>query len=93
MISDGDIDFLQNQHKHNPSETYFELRYPEISQTTSYTTNSSEIYGEGVEANRHETIRAVLPCFNHEGFIHWNLEERHPNAAEIYENRIKTSMN
>jgi len=45
----------------NPSEAYLELRYPELSQTT-YITNNSKIYGEGMEACRHETIRAVLPC-------------------------------
>jgi len=68
VIFDGDNDYSTNQHKHNPSEAYLELRYPEISQTT-YITNSSKIYGEGVEASRHETIRAVLPCFNCGGFI------------------------
>jgi len=70
VISNGDNDFLQKQHKHNPSEAYLILTNPEIPQTTtSYITNISKIYEEGMEANRHETIRAILPCFNYEGFI------------------------
>jgi len=46
----------------NFSEAYLELRYPELSQSTDNLPNNSKIYGEGLDACRHERNSAVLPC-------------------------------